>query len=376
MKIVLSLLLSLALLACSDGASQKPMKPLPQIRAQLQPKILWQKDLGDESEGYFLRPASDGENVYAVSGDGQVLAVDRSTGATRWSVNLNNKISAGISYGDNRLLLATKNGDLLALSAGDGRTLWRAPLGSYALSPAVIDHEMVFVRAIDGTISAFDLQDGERVWRYRLPSSQQSLRGNQTPYVGNGVVIATSDNGHMVILNQLTGLLLNEQAGAKQLIKEGSGIGLFDMDANAQINANGLLFTSVNDLQVMAVDLKKGEIAWERPGLATSKNFALNMNRLFLSDRNDHLHALEQSDGQERWHSDLLAGRQLSGVFSLEDQVGTLDREGYLHLFDEASGQPTGQIRLGNGGSGGAPLILNNQMFWQLNEGRLVAVGL
>lgn len=376
MKIVLSLLLSLALLACSDGASQKPMKPLPQIRAQLQPKILWQKDLGDDSEGYFLRPASDGENVYAVSGDGQVLAVDRSTGATRWSVNLNNKISAGISYGADRLLLATKNGDLLALSAGDGRTLWRAPLGSYALSPAVIDHEMVFVRAIDGTISAFDLQDGERVWRYRLPSSQQSLRGNQTPYVGNGVVIATSDNGHMVILNQLTGLLLNEQAGAKQLIKEGSGIGLFDMDANAQINANGLLFTSVNDLQVMAVDLKKGEIAWERPGLATSKNFALNMNRLFLSDRNDHLHALEQSDGQERWHSDLLSGRQLSGVFSLEDQVGTLDREGYLHLFDEASGQPTGQIRLGNGGSGGAPLILNNQMFWQLNEGRLVAVGL
>ena len=62
-------------------------------------------------------------------------------------------------------------------------------------------------------------------------------------------------------------------------------------------------------------------------------------------------------------HSDLLAGRQFSGVFSLEDQVGALDREGYLHLFDEASGQPTGQIRLNNDSSGGAPLILNNQMF-------------
>ncbi len=378
MKKALLLCAALLLGGCSDSffygdSNRIAPKPLPRISNKVQPKVLWKQSVGDASPGYFFRPASDGDHIYAVSVDGVVMALDRASGKVRWKKELNNAISSGIAYGNDRLLIGTKNGDLLALSATDGRTMWRSPLGSYALSPAVVDSDMAVVRSVDGTINAFDLQDGERIWRYKLAHTPQGLRGNQTPYVGNGVVIATSDGGQMVILNQATGLLINEQQGAKQLIKEGSGLGLFDMDANVLISPQGIMFSSVNELQIMAVDLRKGSVAWEKRGLGTNKNFAMNMHRLFVADSKDEIHALEQQDGQERWSSKLLQGRQISSIFAVDDLIATVDREGYLHLFNEATGEPVGQLRLGDAGASASPLIQGNEVYWQLEDGSLVA---
>ena len=98
------LLATLLLSSCSlfgDDEPESEPKELVKFDSSLVIKRLWTTKVGGESEFLLvgLRPASDGNRIYAASYDGKVIAVDPETGKSTWKTDLETEISAGPSVG-------------------------------------------------------------------------------------------------------------------------------------------------------------------------------------------------------------------------------------------------------------------------------------
>ncbi|WP_072281459.1 outer membrane protein assembly factor BamB [Rappaport israeli] len=373
-------LASLMLTACSNsnfflGKSNAPEpKPLPVLEHQaMQSQILWQQKVGKGAQvlGISLQPAAWGGRIYAVSADGYFAAFTPQTGQEIFSVNLQNEISAGVTLENGVAYVGTRKGDIMALDAENGRTLWRQALPSMALSAPVVADNIVVVRSNDGTVSAFN-HEGEALWQYQLQTPLLSIRGTSKLVVGGGVVILTADNGFFVVLDQMNGLPITE-------LRLASGQGntaverLVDMDATPIVN-HQTLFGSAYQAMMFAINLSDGSPLWRQPQVSTQKNFALSTDKVFVVTDTDHVVALEQRNGNIIWENTALEGRKLSPVVAIPNAVGVLDAQGYLHWLNAQTGKVIGQTALGNYQANTQPLVLSEQIIWQMTNGQLFAI--
>lgn len=105
-------------------------------------------------------PALFGDTIFVgggnLLGSGRVTAVNRVTGATRWTYTPNGPVQSSVAYADGKLFFATNSGQ--------------------------------------GTIYALNASSGVPVWTYRPAPADYILA---SPVVSNGTVFAPSDNGHV-----------------------------------------------------------------------------------------------------------------------------------------------------------------------------------
>lgn len=369
----------LTLSACSTtdfflGEDNRPQaKPLPATAESVQTNLLWSHRLGKGNTvgGLVLQPDSDGRRVYAVSADGRLSAFAADSGEALYTVRLGNQITAGVAAAPGYLYVGTRNGSLLALHADDGSPAWRQALGGQMISRPASDGNIVVARTQDGRISAFRADNGQLLWRYHMTEPAFTMRGNASPIIGGGVVIVTSDSGYFVVLQQDTGLPIVEQR-----LAVGRGAGrisqIVDMDATPVVN-QGRLFGAAYQSMMFAIDLEQGVPAWQQDKVSTPRDFALSEDGIFLSTDIDHVVALNQQDGSIRWQNSSLEGRGLSPVFAIPGRVGVLDREGHLLWLGERDGKLLGQAKIARIGATASPLVLNDKIVWQLDDGQLVA---
>ncbi|MBV7434292.1 outer membrane protein assembly factor BamB [Cardiobacteriaceae bacterium TAE3-ERU3] len=378
---VLPLMVCAALMsACSPanfflGEDNRPAaKPLPAIDASLQTAVLWSDSLGEGGDTASLALAPDGsaDTVYAISADGILAAYDLRSGSKKFSRDLDLEITAGVRYGNGQLFAATRNGELLALNSSDGSITWRTNVGGAVLARPALAGDMVIVRTGEGSIYAYSTTDGTQRWQYRIGEPQLSVRGYAEPVVGGGVVIITTDSGRLIVLDQASGFPV-----AEQRVAVGEGYNdiqrLVDIDATPKIN-QGIMFGSAYQANTFAVDLQSGQVVWSQPQVSTADDFAMSPDALFLHDGIDHIYAINQRDGDIRWHNDQLEGRYLSPMVAIPGRVGSVDGEGYLHWLNINNGNLIGQTRIGDTNALGAPYIGQSAIVWQLADGDVVAV--
>lgn len=380
MKQLIWCVIAVALSACSTDdffygeMNTLPPKELSVSVGQSNHRIAWRTDLGSESALGFV-PAIGGDTVYAVEASGRLTAVDLNTGQKRFSQNLDNEITAGLTLGNQVLFMGTKTGDVLAVSALDGGILWREPVGSTLIVPPVYQQGLLVVRTIDGAVSAFDAQQGELLWRQHLPIPKMGLIGQSQPLLTPAGLMVMGDSGHFTVLNPMTGSIINQQLTTLGVPNtSASGLKFSDMNATPKIIPQGLLFGSVSGLYTFALDLNAGaQLAWESSH-ATHQDFTLAGGALFLVDEKDHVYALRQDSGEVIWWNNNLEGRRLSPPFFFNGQIGVLDFEGHLHWLDFQSGAIQSRQKISSGSASYPPLIVQEKIIWQLDNGHLIAV--
>jgi len=108
-----------------------------------------------------------GNLLYVGSWDGRLYALDRLTGAIRWSFRTGGKIKGGAAAAGRTIVVGSYDGRVYALDARTGAERWSAADGSsiYA-NPVIVDGRAV-VGDLGGSISAFRLADGQRLWSTR-----------------------------------------------------------------------------------------------------------------------------------------------------------------------------------------------------------------
>ncbi len=346
--ITLSLLINVSCSSDKKKSKKEQFEPvkLQEIVEQGQFKRLWTKKLPDskKSYGYKLIPFVDNKNVYVASQNGDVMMFDLETGSQKWSVDLDQELSAGPGVGVNALLLGTPEGEVIALSKNDGSLLWKVKVSSEILSPPVIDNQLAIVRAQDGRVYALDTRNGDRKWLFDTNIPNLTLRGNSTPIVRAGRVYIGFDNGKVAAIKQESGDVIwlqnvVDSKGKTELAR------IVDIDGDMALISTDLYLSSAVG-KTIAVATESGRVMWSKD-LGSAAGVSASRNHLYIVDKDSNVRALNRTDGTEEWKTTGYKNRLLNKpIFYLGDIIIS-DLEGYVHVLDGENGNTIARTRMG-----------------------------
>ncbi len=380
MKRLLPVVLSLGLLSgCSlvngmtggrdNALPASELKPLAQALAV---QTVWQASVGSGSGESYLRftPAALNDKVFAAGPDGEVVAWEAASGRQVWQVETDLELTAGVGTGDGLVLVATRKGVVLALDADNGQERWRGQVSSEVLAPPRAAGGVTLVRSGDGRFTAFASASGERRWVYSAPVPALSLRGSAAPILGDGLAVAGLDSGKVVALRLSNGQPLFEKTlasprGRTELER------MVDIDSEPRV-VEGVLYTSAYQGNVSALDLRNGNVLWNRD-FSSHSGLGVDKRQVYLSDQNDTLWALDRESGAPAWSQQALNGRRLSAPALYGPYIVVGDYEGYLHWLQRADGQLVARARVSSEGVLAAPLVQNGTLYVLDRDGQLSA---
>lgn len=101
---------------------------LQEFTPQLKVANAWSVDVGDSKQGTFAPVLLD-STVYAASEEGQLIAIDKATGKTKWKVKAGAKLKAGVAATLDTVAVIDVNNNLIAFDL-DGKQKWQANIGA------------------------------------------------------------------------------------------------------------------------------------------------------------------------------------------------------------------------------------------------------
>jgi outer membrane protein assembly factor BamB len=185
--------------------------------------------------------ALDAECVYIPLDNGRVMALDRDTGAHRWTAVLLTRWPPLVAEG--QVFIAASH-EIAALDLATGSTRWRAVLPREVIGPMAMGAGRLLVRVSPDEVWALHPADGSELWR-------RALEG---------------------------------QAGAGGIATDRS---------SAYVSMPGA---------VVSVALVDGRLRWRRPLLGSLSAPAVARDRVFVGSTANVLYALDAHTGSHVWH--------------------------------------------------------------------------
>ena len=378
LKIVLPFCMLIILQGCAlFGGDDEEDVQLPtelvEFEAVIEVDEKWDVSVGKGHEGLVLglKPTTDGEQIYAASFDGNVIAFDTNRGRKIWKNNYDLSFTSGPTFKDGILVLGTNDGELIALDALTGEILWATTVSSEILAPVSIGDDKIFVRTVDGSLTALSKEDGAQQWLVNHKVPRLSLRGTSTPVKFANAVLCGFDDGKVSAYDVSNGTLLWETmltpAGGRTEIEK-----IMDIDAPMVILGNELYVGSYQGA-LGAMALESGDIIWVTEA-SIYAGMAADDNAVFVSEADGTVMALSRFTGREIWKKENLLYRNPTAPVIMDDSIVIGDLEGYLHWLDKTSGEIQERINIGKSKISSAPLVLINSIYVLTDSGDLVSV--
>ena len=218
--------------------------------------------------------------VYVGSADGNLYALNATTGTQLWNYTVDLGYSSpavvnGVVY------VGSEDGNVYALNATTGTQLWNFTTvwnnqngNSIESSPAVANG-VVYVGSLDNNVYALNATTGAKVWNYTTGSAVWP-----SPAVSNGVVYVGSNNGNVYAINATTGTKLwNYTAG--RLVWSSPAI------------ANGIVYAGSDDGNLYAINATTGTELWNyTTGNPVFSSPAVSNGVVYVGSEDDHLYAI------------------------------------------------------------------------------------
>lgn len=346
MRLFLLILLPVVLMACSSNDNVIPPSPVPQIKSEIEVEKLWELQVGDGvGENYLsLKPAVTSRWVFAVSGEGVLVKLDRLTGKRQWKQNLERRITGGIAAGYGMLALGTANGELLVLDEESGELLWEKRLSGQIMSTPAFGSNRVVAQTIDGRLHGLNREDGASAWVFDTIIPVLTLRGESSPVVNGEVTLAGFANGKLVALETETGAvgwdhLIGESQGRSELER------LIDLDGRFWVS-DKVVYAVTYQGSLAAIDIPTGRVLWNRT-LSSYAGVSEYLSRLYAVDENSVVMAMDTISGSDIWEQDKLKGRRLSAPTAYDDYVLVGDYEGFLYWLSYQDGRFLARVKVG-----------------------------
>jgi outer membrane protein assembly factor BamB len=173
--------------------------------------LVWRVRPGGPLRG---APTVANDNVYVVTQDNQLFALNPASGATRWSGSGAVEI-AGIlgasspAAAQGTVVAGFSSGELNAYRYENGQSLWQDALARTSISTSVtqlsdidadpvIDAGRVYAVGQGGRMVAIELITGQRVWEI-------NVAGISTPWVAGDWIFVVTDDARLLALSRTTG---------------------------------------------------------------------------------------------------------------------------------------------------------------------------
>ena len=238
----------------------------------MQPK---NQTIADPFDVYLSSPVLGGGSVYFGSGDGNVYAVDATTGEVKWKFATGDVVHASPAYADGAVFVGSWDSYFYAIDATSGKEKWRFHGGEdpvihnqvgFQSSPAVVNG-VVYTGCRDSNLYAIDAVTGKERWRYNNNGSW--VIGSPAVIQGK-VIFGTSDSSLYLVVDAVTGKEIVRQQGKAYVFGSPSVAGK-------------TVFVGVLNGTLEARDLDTGNLLWEYYTEASKRNdgWVLTADRQF-----------------------------------------------------------------------------------------------
>lgn len=132
---------------------------------------------------------------------GQVLALDRKTGAILWKTAVADSVLGSMSYRNGVVIAPARTGEVLALSAKDGTILWRTHISgnSPVIAGCPFTESRIYALSSDGYLAALDPKNGHVIEKLFVNDAAKPGSGLSTssPVVALGKIYVGTETGGM-----------------------------------------------------------------------------------------------------------------------------------------------------------------------------------
>jgi outer membrane protein assembly factor BamB len=256
--------------------SQRSKKIEPLITPVLPAEQAWQVALPfSPSAGAALDEA----RVYIPLEGEHFIAIDRETGATAWTVDIESAwpplVHDGVVY------LAASD-ELHALDAATGNHRWRVPLGRGPMAPMAMAPNALIVLVAPDEVWAFSASDGNRLWITPIGgrSGRVSMAVN-----ASGIYVSLVDR--LVRIMPTDGSLRWDRMLPGQL-------------ASTAV-ARDRVFVGSTSNEIFAFDPERGRLLWRFPFGGDVVGIAASDDRVFVVSLDNLVRALNRGNGNQVW---------------------------------------------------------------------------
>lgn len=371
------LLLALVFLAGCASTAEKPPEPTELVDIEspvAEADEAWSRGAGAgfSSEPAGFRVASASGVAVAADEKGRVYAFDLKTGKPRWKQSLDRPVVSGPAIVDQLVVLGTREGEVIALSLENGDERWLSRLSGEVLAPAAGGEGVVVVRSFDGFIYGLNADGGQRLWSIDRTVPTLTLRGIGAPILEQGKVIVGTDGGKVLALGLHNGApewetTVSIPTGRSELER------LVDVDASPLSDGADVYAVSyAGDL--VAMDINSGDTRWSQK-LASLRGMAYAGDRLFVTDPECRIVAVDRRNGEKLWTSDALRYRDCTAPVIHRGLVAVGDLEGYVHWMGPEDGKILLRTRPVRNPMA-PPVVVDGRLLLLSENGKLAAIDL
>ena len=349
-----------------------PPTPLATIASEVVLRREWDVNIGNGQGANYteITPVYNGGVIYAASENGNVAAIDSTSGNAIWRTRIDGVITGGVGAGNGMVMLATESAELVVLNQDDGTLKWRHEVTSEVLSAPQTNGDVVVAQSVDDKLVALDAEDGEQRWIYETTQPALTLRGSSKPAITPDSVIAGFSNGTLVAVTADDGVYIWEERVA---VPEGD----YDIDRVIDVDGDllldgGRILASSYQGNLMAFEVSTGRIVW---GMEASSyhGMAQGFGNIYYCDDKSQVFAIRDNSEDIVWDNSDLLNRRITAPTTIGNYIAVADYEGYVHLLSQIDGRIVGRIQADNDGVRANLIGNNGRLFVFGNSGRLTA---
>jgi outer membrane protein assembly factor BamB len=230
-------------------------------------------------------PAVANGTVYVGSSNGYVYAINSLTGILIWKYKTGNAVWSSPAVAGGVVYVGSNDANEYALDAATGAQIWKYTTGIFLNSSAAVANGIVYAGSWDRNVYALSATSGAKIWNYTTGGFIES-----SPAVANGVVYIGSDDGYVYALNASTGT---------QIWKYMTGL----VEVSPAV-ANGIVYVGSGNL-MYALNANNGSEIWSRSftsGFIIQSSAAVASGVVYFGSNIGQLYALDASTGTEIWN--------------------------------------------------------------------------
>jgi eukaryotic-like serine/threonine-protein kinase len=270
--------------------------------------------------GFKSSPTVTADAVYLGDEDGVFHAIDRKTGQNRWKFATGGEIYSSAAVLDGRVLFGSYDNRLYCLNEKDGSLAWRyETLGYVHCAPAVVEG-VTFIAGCDEHLRVIDVKTGEQ--RFEMPLETYLIA---SPAIVGDMLYVGTYASEVVAVNWKT-----QDVAWRYL----SGESEFPFHSSAAVTEKSVVVGG-RDKLVHAIDRATGKRAWTFATRAKIDSSPVVVgDRVFIGSNDGNLYELSLTDGTERWKFN--AGKPISAGPAVGEGVlviGSESRDGKVYCF-------------------------------------------
>jgi outer membrane protein assembly factor BamB len=262
--------------------------------------------------------AIDAARAFIPLESGLLVALDRETGQTVWSLELERGSPPVVRNG---LLYVAGEGGLRAVDAATGEQRWVAPLDGPLGARMVIGGDVLVTAVETGRVTAHDSNDGRRLWSHDVERTDSLALA-----LGQDSVIVTAGD-RLLRLSVEDGALLWEQR--------------LDGMLSSPLVDGDRVFVGSSAKQLFAVDMGDGRLAWRwrLGGAAVGAAVDAANDLIVVASRDQLLRGLRRGTGNQVWQRPLTT-RLLAPPSAFGHLVLVSGNDPTLTTFNARTGAP------------------------------------